>query len=201
MSGPPAKAPKDELAKLFQKQEKYLLEMDYKKVICSSFFKPKIDYFICTILPNGNVGNVEDFIPVADVNNPRHIIENYYNTQINNIKDTFNNILGTNIDRKINLFNRIKDNSTQGYKAYKRTDNSGVLFYHEIYCSYVLNDLDIASVFTQFDSYYTKMSATKSPVPPNEVNYNIRKKRIDPTNIVGTILPNNHNANLHSYYK
>ena len=199
MSGPPAKAPKDELAKLFQKQEKYLLEMDYKKVICSSFFKPKIDYFICTILPNGNVGNVEDFIPVADVNNPRHIIENYYNTQINNIKDTFNNILGTNIDRKINLFNRIKDNSTQGYKAYKRTDNSGVLFYHEIYCSYVLNDLDIASVFTQFDSYYTKMSATKSPVPPNEVNYNIRKKRIDPTNIVGTnILPIwlTHNANF-----
>jgi len=186
MSGPPVKAPKDDMAKLFQKQEKYLLEMDYKKVICSSFFKPKIDYFICTISGN-NVGHIgiNTMVLLNPPINNRTVIENYYQTQINNIIIVFNNILGGNIDRKINNFNRIKDNSTQGYKAYK-IDNTQVLFYHEIYCSYVLNDLDIASVFTQFDSFYTKMSVTKSP----GVNYNVSKKRIDPTNIVGTnILP------------
>ena len=155
MSGPPAKPPKDELAKLFQKQEKYLLEMDYKKVICSSFFKPKIDYFICPII---NVNNVDDVVGFNPVNNtPRYPIENYYKTEIvNNIITTFNNIAGNDIDRKINNFNRIKDNSTQGYKAYKKDGNNYVLFYHEIYCSYVLNDLDIASVFTQFDSFLYK---------------------------------------------
>ena len=188
MAVAPAKAPKDELAKLFQKQEKYLLEMDYKKVICSSFFKPKIDFFVCPI-DRVDVNNVLGFNPapiVAGAPNPRYTIENYYQTQIiNNIKDTFNNIPSDNIDRRINNFNRIKDNSTKGYKAYK-IDVNNVLFYHEIYCSYVLNDLDIASVFTQFDSFYTKMSVTKSP----GVNYNVNKTRIDPKNIVGTnILP------------
>ena len=192
MSGPPAKTPKDKLVKLFQKQEKYLLEMDYKKVICSSFFKPKIDYFICTISGN-NVDQLtidSKSLIWGSLGNPRIAIEKYYQTEIiNKIKDTFNNILVSNIDRKINNFNRIKDNSTIGYKAYKIDDNN-VLFYHEIYCSYVLNDLDIASVFTQFDSFYTKMSATKSPGPPNEVNYKVNKTRIEPTNIVGTnILP------------
>lgn len=189
----PAKAPKDDMAKLFQKQEKYLLEMDYKKVICSSFFKPKIDLFRCPINLDNKVDelNIVPTFPVGG-SNPREAIENYYQTQINNIKDTFNNTLGTNIDRRINNFNRIKDGSTIGYKAYKMNANfrEYVVFYHEIYCSYVLNDLDIASVFTQFDSFYTKMSVSKSQAPPNEVNYNVNKTRIDPTNIVATnILP------------
>lgn len=187
MSGPPAKAPKDELAKLFQKQEKYLLEMDYKKVICSSFFKPKINFFLCRTRGT-TVEPIDNFNP-APLGDSRNAIENYYKRQSDIIRNTFNNIAGGSIDRKINNFNRIKDNSTKGYKAYK-IDNTYLLFYQEIYCSYVLNDLDIASVFTQFDSFNTKMSATKSPIPPNEVNYTVIKANKNTTNIVGTnILP------------
>ena len=175
MAGPPP-PPRQFFKNLFEKQDKHLKNLNYHKVICSSFFQPKIDYFYCDINIVNNKVNYNPILPPLRIINPsEQSLINYYNSIATNIRNKFNNININDMYGKINAFNNLKD---EDFKAY-RIDYLGIyriLFYKENYNRFLLNDIDNVSVLNQIDSFYTNIGSNKVDF---EQKYNLLKFNVD----------------------
>ena len=178
MAGPPP--PRQFFKNLFEKQDKHLKNLNYHKVICSSFFQPKIDYFYCDIVVGTNNVNYIPIPPVVLYGNPNtseQSLKHYYNNIATNIMKKFNSININDIYGKINAFNNLKD---EDFKAY-RINQGGIyriLFYKENYNRFLLNDIDNVSVLNQIDSFYTNIGSDKVD-PRFEQKYNLLKFNVD----------------------